>query len=232
MRRGAAILAGVVLLALPALGAGETSIESVPAAETQVTWHWQKIGCEKGYGWKAARRGIAHAYRGHEPLTKKRTRAAWRYARCTYRAAHSRQLISGKCKRPCSIAQWRRWRRKNVCGVGGGTGYNRAANVRLAKCMARRDYGWTGVQWSGCLYPLLDHESGSTWWPHKWNTAGSGALGIAQALPASKYAAAIRKAGETIYHAVVQVRWGLAYIAGRYGTPCNAWAFHGGNNWY
>ncbi|MCA1571194.1 MAG: hypothetical protein LC798_12925 [Chloroflexi bacterium] len=102
------------------------------------------------------------------------------------------------------------------------------ANIRLARCMARRDYGWS----FGCLYPLWDHESGSTWSPRIWNRGGSGALGIAQALPGSKYATAIRRKGETIYHAVVQVRWGLSYIAGRYGHPCNALGSLRSRNWY
>ena len=26
--------------------------------------------------------------------------------------------------------------------------------------------------------------------------------------------------------------WGLGYIQGRYGTPCGAWSFKQGHNWY
>ena len=29
-----------------------------------------------------------------------------------------------------------------------------------------------------------------------------------------------------------QIRWGLDYISGRYGTPCGAWSFFQANNWY
>ena len=35
---------------------------------------------------------------------------------------------------------------------------------------------------------------------------------------------------ETNY--VTQINWGLAYIAGRYSTPCGAWAHEVANNWY
>ena len=30
----------------------------------------------------------------------------------------------------------------------------------------------------------------------------------------------------------VQIRWGLGYIAGRYGSPVNAWAHFQANHWY
>ena len=29
-----------------------------------------------------------------------------------------------------------------------------------------------------------------------------------------------------------QIEWGLAYIQSRYGSPCSAWYFKQGNNWY
>jgi hypothetical protein len=33
-------------------------------------------------------------------------------------------------------------------------------------------------------------------------------------------------------NAATQIEWGLTYIAGRYGSPCAAWSFHLGHNWY
>ncbi len=50
----------------------------------------------------------------------------------------------------------------------------------------------------------------------------SGAYGIPQALPADKMAGA---GADWQTSAATQIRWGLGYIAGRYGTPCSAWAF-------
>jgi hypothetical protein len=31
---------------------------------------------------------------------------------------------------------------------------------------------------------------------------------------------------------VTQITWGLGYIAGRYGTPCGAWAHSELKGWY
>jgi hypothetical protein len=83
--------------------------------------------------------------------------------------------------------------------------------------------GWTGAQWV-CLDKLWQHES-------KWETtvrnSRSGAYGIPQALPASKMATA---GSDWRTNPVTQVKWGLGYIAARYGTPCGAWqheVYHG-----
>lgn len=85
--------------------------------------------------------------------------------------------------------------------------------------------GW-GQDQMQCLASLWGKESA-------WRvTAGnaSGAYGIPQALPGSKmakYGADWRTSART------QITWGLAYISGRYNTPCGAWSAwnaHGG--WY
>jgi cell wall-associated NlpC family hydrolase len=88
-------------------------------------------------------------------------------------------------------------------------------------------YGWTGTQWT-CLDELWTRESG---WRMVWNTAGSGAYGIPQALPATKMASA---GPDYMTSPATQIRWGLAYIRGRYVTPCAAWAFETSHtpNWY
>lgn len=83
-------------------------------------------------------------------------------------------------------------------------------------------YGWTGGQWS-CLYSLWEHESG--WSPYAANPT-SDARGIPQDINGwSDYAPGDVPA---------QVAWGLAYIRGRYGTPCAARAFETSHtpNWY
>jgi len=89
------------------------------------------------------------------------------------------------------------------------------ANVALGRRMAAAD-GWTGQQWS-CLDWLWTRESG---WRLVWNTAGSGAYGIPQALPAGKMASA---GADWMTSAATEIRWGLGYIHAEYGTPCNAW---------
>lgn len=85
------------------------------------------------------------------------------------------------------------------------------AQIYAAGAAAAR--GWTGQQWND-LVTLWDHESGWRWW------AGnpSGAYGIPQALPGSKMGPG--------WHddAIVQINWGLGYIADVYGNPSKAWA--------
>lgn len=86
-------------------------------------------------------------------------------------------------------------------------------------------YGWGQGQMS-CLIPLWMRESG--WNPHAENP-GSGAYGIPQALPGSKMASA---GADWRTNPATQIRWGLAYIAGRYGSPCGAWAHSEADGWY
>jgi len=77
----------------------------------------------------------------------------------------------------------------------------------------------------GCLNNIWTRESG---W--RYNAANaSGAYGIPQALPGSKMASA---GADWQTNPATQIRWGLGYIKGRYGTPCNAWAFWQANGWY
>lgn len=104
-----------------------------------------------------------------------------------------------------------------------------ASNEALANSMAASGYGWTGSQ-TTCLDELWTEESAGTWSPTVTNPT-SGAYGIPQALPADKMASA---GADWQTNAATQIRWGLGYIAGRYGTPCGAWAFERSHvpNWY
>ena len=87
------------------------------------------------------------------------------------------------------------------------------------------EFGWSSGQFS-CLQPLWAHESG--WNPHAQNPS-SGAYGIPQALPGSKMASA---GGDWQSNPATQIRWGLSYIQGNYGSPCGAWAHEQANGWY
>jgi hypothetical protein len=90
----------------------------------------------------------------------------------------------------------------------------RVAETYAATTVAGR--GWASSEF-GCLVNLWNRESG--WNDHAANP--SGAYGIPQALPGSKTAS-----GGTDWQNDyrVQIRWGLAYIAARYGSPCGALA--------
>jgi len=100
-----------------------------------------------------------------------------------------------------------------------------SSNVALGQQLAG-GYGWgSGPQWT-CLDELWTRESG---WQLVWNTEGSGAYGIPQALPAAKMAAA---GADYMTDPATQIRWGLGYIQGTYGTPCGAWAHEEADGWY
>lgn len=93
--------------------------------------------------------------------------------------------------------------------------------VTLGRYLAAKR-GWTGAQWTA-LYRLWSAESG--WRVHAANPTSS-AYGIPQALPGSKMGPGWQ------HSALVQIRWGLRYIAGRYGTPAAAYAHLCGCGWY
>jgi hypothetical protein len=107
--------------------------------------------------------------------------------------------------------------------TGGGS---KAQNIALAQQMAAAR-GWTGQQWND-LFALWDRESARTWSPTVTNPT-SGAYGIPQSLPADKMASA---GADWQTNPATQIKWGLDYIAGRYGTPSAAWAHELSNNWY
>ena len=86
-------------------------------------------------------------------------------------------------------------------------------------------FGWPASQFS-CLDPLWAHESG---WSVSAYNAGSGAYGIPQALPGSRMASA---GPDWQTNAATQIRWGLEYIKGTYGSPCGAWDHEQATGWY
>ena len=87
------------------------------------------------------------------------------------------------------------------------------------------EFGYGQDQFS-CLDSLYNSESG---WRVNADNPSSSAYGIPQALPGSKMASA---GPDWETNPVTQIRWGLGYIQDRYGSPCSAWSFKQGNNWY
>lgn len=97
--------------------------------------------------------------------------------------------------------------------------------LEVGRVLAQRR-GWIGRQWL-CLAKLWSRESG--WVPTKKNYAGSGAYGIPQALPGSKMASA---GDDWLTNPATQIRWGMGYVDGRYGSPCAALAHSDNEGWY
>ena len=85
--------------------------------------------------------------------------------------------------------------------------------------------GWSEGQWS-CLNSLWARESG-------WNTyatnSSSGAYGIPQALPGYKMASA---GSDWRSNPITQIRWGISYIASKYGSPCSALSHSNATGYY
>lgn len=102
------------------------------------------------------------------------------------------------------------------------------ANPSGAQAIARdvmaATYGW-GEDQFGCLVSLWNKESG--WRVNAANP--SGAYGIPQALPGSKMSAF---GADWQTNPETQIKWGLSYISGRYGTPCSAWSTSESQGWY
>ena len=87
------------------------------------------------------------------------------------------------------------------------------------------DFGWDSSELEPLIY-LWNRESG--WNPNSHNKR-SGAHGIPQALPGSKMAS---EGSDYYTNPEPQIRWGLKYIAGRYGSPSSAWAHFQSHGWY
>lgn len=85
--------------------------------------------------------------------------------------------------------------------------------------------GWSEDEFA-CLVALWNRESG---WRVNAHNKSSGAYGIPQALPGKKMASA---GSDWQTNATTQIKWGLGYIKGRYGTPCGAWAHSQRTGWY
>jgi hypothetical protein len=90
---------------------------------------------------------------------------------------------------------------------------------RTVQAMAA-ERGWTGSEWNA-LYELIMRES--TWNPQAANP-NSAARGLFQKMTSLHGPVEDTVEGQTL--------WGLNYIAGRYGTPSAALAFHDANNFY
>lgn len=104
----------------------------------------------------------------------------------------------------------------------GGDGYR--GPRQIARRLLSR-FGWAGWQFR-YLDRLWDSES--SWNPQAANPY-SGAYGIPQAVPGSKMAAA---GPDWRWSARTQIRWGMSYIADRYGSPYGAWQHEAACGWY
>lgn len=134
-------------------------------------------------------------------------------------AAQAKAVADALAQRQAAAAKASRDAARQAAPADPGTDPRVAARAMLA------NYGWTDDQFS-CVDSLFSRESQ---WNYKARNASSGAYGIPQALPGSKMASA---GADWQTNPVTQIAWGLGYIKGRYGSPCNAWAHSQATGWY
>lgn len=133
-----------------------------------------------------------------------------------------RDLVGGQHARaPWAAGSQTRPAPTPIPKTSGGTP---AANRVLGRAMAAA-YGWVGREWR-CLDSLWTRESG---WNHRARNPSSGAAGIPQVLP-SAHPGVVDAA--FMRNPAAQIAWGLRYIRGRYGSPCQAWAHSQSTGWY
>lgn len=106
-----------------------------------------------------------------------------------------------------------------------GGAVNDPAGAQAYASASLGNFGWGQDQFP-CLLQLWEKESN---WRTNATNPSSGAYGIAQSLPASKYEQA---GADWLTNYRTQVRWGLGYIQGRYGSPCKAWKHSQDVGWY
>lgn len=89
-----------------------------------------------------------------------------------------------------------------------------------------QEQGFKGPEQYSCLVKLWERES--NW---RWNAKNksSGAYGIPQSLPGTKMAS---EGADWLTNPETQIRWGVKYIKGRYGSPCGALAHSDRIGWY
>jgi hypothetical protein len=93
------------------------------------------------------------------------------------------------------------------------------------RLMATR-YAWRSTGQYMCLVKLWNRESH---WNYRSHNRASGAHGIPQAMPGTKMA---RVGRDWRTNPITQIRWGLGYIKGAYGSPCGAWSHWERRGWY
>ena len=86
-------------------------------------------------------------------------------------------------------------------------------------------FGWADSE----LQPLINLWNRESGWNPSSHNRSSGAHGIPQALPGRKMAS---EGSDWVTNGRTQIRWGLKYIRGRYGSPSRAWAHFQSRGWY
>lgn len=143
--------------------------------------------------------------------------------KAAYEKAKAEEEARKKAEQEAAVAKKRQQQQQqNVSPAKTGS---KAEYQQYAHDLVINTYGWSEHDFQ-CLVNLWERESG--WNPNSHNKS-SGAHGIPQSLPASKMAS---EGADYYTNGYTQIRWGLKYIKGRYGSPVNAWSHFQSKNWY
>jgi hypothetical protein len=167
---------------------------------------------------RAAQKATARAHAIAVANRSARITAANRAARAHAIAVANRASRAAVARKAAAAAQ------RRAVATAGSVSRTSSRDPRSAARALLAARGWSGQ--FGCLNALWQRESG---WNPRARNASSGAFGIPQALPGSKMASA---GADWRTNPVTQIRWGLSYIASRYGSPCGAWAHSQATGWY
>lgn len=96
----------------------------------------------------------------------------------------------------------------------------------IARQLIKNKYSSWGEGEFKCYDLLIKSESQ---WDIDATNPSSGAYGIPQSLPGNKMAT---EGSDWKTNPATQIKWGLKYVKDRYGTPCSAWSFKQGHQWY
>ncbi|MGE5828402.1 MAG: lytic transglycosylase domain-containing protein [Micromonosporaceae bacterium] len=209
-RRGGARLIAVLVLLLGALGGGYLGFRQ----HTVASGHSQTVD-------------VRVAEVGQFPLDVVDARRRAAFGAAQVKAANAAAEVAAKAKRAEDLAK----RDATASRSQTRSSYPVPASCkeytgnRALGCALLLDAGFALDQMP-CLERLWTKESG---WNHLARNTSSGAYGIPQALPGDKMAA---YGADWRTNPVPQIKWGLSYVKGRYGTPCGAWSFWLAHNWY
>lgn len=142
-----------------------------------------------------------------------------------YEEAQAKAAAEAEAKRKAEEEARRQVEQTKPTTTYNSSSYSLSALQSYAYDLVINSYGWSEEDFNA-LVDLWNRESG--WNPNSHNSS-SGAHGIPQALPASKMAS---EGGDYYTNGETQIRWGLKYIAQRYGSPLNAWSHSQSVGWY
>jgi hypothetical protein len=145
--------------------------------------------------------------------------------KAAYEKAKAEEEARKKAEQEAAAARKKQQQQQQQQNVSPAQTGSKAEYQQYAHDLVINTYGWSEYDFQ-CLVNLWERESG--WNPNSHNSS-SGAHGIPQALPASKMAS---EGSDYYTNGYTQIRWGLKYIKGRYGSPANAWSHFQSKNWY